>query len=287
MMLRSTLKKHTAIIVIVVLAFLVVVLQKKHDDLGPAFTVRIEMARRNLLPPAILPYINFGFTNVITDYYWISAIQDFVAWNGKEGFFIGYFKNIASLDPRFEYPYLFSILTIPQKKDIQMLNEVAAISKKGMDAIPMSWQIPFYLGTQYYLFTEEYEPAESYLKIAASKSGAPAGASLLYATFVSKSIGRNPFNDANKYKAAGELVTVIYNNTDNEVIKELAGKGIQEAAVSHALQKGIAAYKVKYNKYPNTVDELVRLHFLTLPEELLKNFDVEIVPNGSFKIVAK
>ena len=288
MKLIHTIKKYAPFIVIVILLSFVVTFQKEHDALGPPFTAGIKLARRNLLPPTVLPYISFGFTNVITNYYWISAIQDFVAWNGKEGFFIGYFKNIASLDPRFEYPYLFSILTIPQKKDILTLNEIAKISEKGMEAIPTSWKIPFYLGTQYYLFTESYDPAEYYLKIAASNKAAPSGASLLYATFVSRSIGRNPFNDANKYKAAGELVTVIYNNTDNEVIKKFAGKGIQEAVVNQALQKGIAAYKVRYNKYPKNIEELIALHLITLQNELLENFIVEINTSaGSFRILEK
>ena len=224
--------------IIVMLLGLVVFFQVRHDQLGPPFTTKLKMVRRNLLPHQILPYIHFGFRNIITDYYWISSIQDFVAWNRKEGYFVGYFKNISTLDPKFEYPYLFSILTIPQKdrkdlKNVAVLDEVATIAEKGMTAIPESWQIPFYLGTQYYLFT-------------------------------------------------------IYNNTDNEIIKKLAGKGIQEVAVTQLLEKGIIAYKERFKRYPKTVDEMLAINLIKLPEELLQNFDVEISPrDGSFRIREK
>ena len=274
---------------IVILIGFAIFFQAKHDDLGPPFTTRLKVVRRNLLPPQILPYISFGFKNFITDYYWISSIQDFVAWNGKEGYFIGYFKNISTLDPKFEYPYLFSILTIPQRdrkelKDVKTLDEVASIAQKGMEAIPTSWQIPFYLGTQYYLFTKAYQPAEEYLKIAATKQGAPDGVYLLYSTFVGKGL----LTREQKAGFAVKLIKTIYNNTDNEVIKKLAGKGIQETAVTQLLEKGILAYKEAYKKYPKTVDEMIAVNLIKLPPELLNNFDITISQkDGSFRIVEK
>jgi hypothetical protein len=233
--------------------------------------------------------MSFGFRNSITDYYWISSIQDFVAWNGEEGYFIGYFKNISTLDPKFEYPYLFSILTIPQRnrnnlKDTTTLDEVATIAEKGMIAIPTSWQIPFYLGTQYYLFTKAYDPAEHYLAIAATKKNAPDGVYLLYSTFVGKGL----LTTEQKAGFAVKLIKTIYNNTDNEIIKKLAGKGIQETFINQLLEKGIIAYKERYKRYPKTVDEMLAVNFIKLPDGFLESFDVTINPkDGSFRIVEK
>jgi hypothetical protein len=284
MKLPASLTKNISLLVVIALFVLVVLFQKIHDDLGPPFTTRLTLARRNLLPPQILPYISFGFTNLITDFYWIRAIQDFVAWNGKEGFFIGYFKNITTLDPKFEYPYLFSILTIPQNKNVKTLDVVAGIAQKGIQAIPTSWQIPFYLGTQYYLFTKHYDPAEQYLALAAKKPGAPQGASLVYATFVSRTVGKG----VSSYKTSQDLIKVIYDTTDNEMIKKLSGKGIQAGVVTQALEKGILAYKTKYQRYPKNVNELIAVNFVLLPQALLDNFTIEINQrNGNFKIAEK
>ena len=270
----------------IILALIILIgrFQKESDDLGPPFTTKLAIAKRDLLPSTILPYIHFGFTNILTDFYWIRAIQDFIAWNGKESFFLDYFKNISTLDPRFEYPYLFSILAVPQNKDLKTLDKVAAIAGKGIDTIPTSWKIPFYLGTQYYLFTRTYDKPEHYLAIAASRKSAPDGVYILYSSFIGKSVVP-PLQSEEDRKTAQSLVEIIYNNTDNETIKELAGKGIQEQAVTKVLEKGIAAYKVKYGKYPKNVNEMLVVNFINLPDELLNNFIIEInQKDGSYRI---
>ncbi len=280
----SSATTYIRIIVIIIFFGLVGVFQGFHDDLSPPFTTKLKLAKRNLLPEQILPFINFGFSNMVADYYWISAIQDFVAWNGKEGFFIGYFRNISTLDPRFEYPYLFNILTIPDKKNVAMLDDIAHIAERGLQAIPTSWKLPFYLGTQYYIFTKNYYPAEDYLKLAATKKNAPDGVYLLYATFV----GRDLYTTEQKQGFAVKLIKTIYNNTDNEIIKKLAAQGIQEHVVNQFLEKGIIAYKERYKRYPKNVEEMISVHLITLPEEFLSMFTVEISKrDGSFKIVEK
>ena len=150
--------------------------------------------------------------------------------------------------------------------------------------IIQSLQIPFYLGPQYYLLTKTYYPAEDYLKIAATKPSAPDGVYLLYSTFVGKGL----LTTEQKAGLAVRLIKTIYNNTDNEVIKELAGKGIQEQAVTGLLEKGILAYKEKYKKYPRSVDEMINDNLIKLPKELLDNFNIAInQKDGSFRITAK
>lgn len=280
---------------IIVLLLLTGYLQSKHDEAGPPFTERLTLAKRVLLPETALPYLSFGFNNIIADFYWIRSIQDFVAWDGKEGFYLGYFKNITTLDPRFEYPYLFSIFALPQSskvhKDISSLDAVAAIANRGIKAIPESWQIPFYLATQYHIFTRAYEPAESYLKIAASKKNAPDGVYLVYATFVGKNIAKTANlnnNSEESYNISRELIKVIYNNTSNEMIKKLAGKGIQYEALTQMLQKGIIAYKERFGVYPKNVEAMVQENFIKIPEEFLEGFTISINPNkGSFSIEEK
>jgi hypothetical protein len=270
--------------IIASLFLLVIFFQKIHDDLSPPFTTKLALAKRTLIPEQVLPYITFGWRNIITDFYWIRAIQDFVAWNGKESFFLDYFKNISALDPRFEYPYLFAILAVPQNKDIKTLDEIAKISQRGIDTISESWKIPFYLGTKYFIFTKDYEKAEPYLAIAASKKNAPDGVYLVYSTYVARKAPKRIRSEEDVI-AAQSLIRVIYNNTDNETIKQMASKGIVEEHLNQLLEKG---YKTRYKKYPNTIDELLKTNFIRLPAELLENFDIIINPkDGSFRIITK
>ncbi len=259
---------------------IIVTLQYRYDALASPFSTKLKSVDRTLMPEEALPYINFGFSVMIADYYWITAIQDFVAWNGKNTFFLEYIKNITTLDPKFEYPYLFAILVIPQNKDVIMLDKIAVIVDKGIQIITTSWKLPYYLGTQYYLFTKSFTPAVNYLEIAAKTSNAPSGVYLTYSSFVSKNI--------EGYKASKEFIKVIYNNTDNETIKKLVTSGVEETVVSQMLEKGIFAYKTKYGRYPKNIEELAGLNYISLPKELLESFTISIdQKNGSFRVVAK
>lgn len=264
----------------VIFLAIIISLQYRYDSLSTPFTTKLQSVDRTLMPKEVLPYISFGFTAMLADYYWIKAIQDFVAWNGKNPFFLEYIKNITTLDPRFEYPYLFAILAIPQNKDIVTLDTVAKIADKGIQDVPTSWKIPYYLGTQYYLFTKSFIPAVNYLEIAAKTKEAPSGVYLTYSSFVSRNI--------QGYEASKEFIKVIYNNTDNETIKKLAASGVEETVVSQMLEKGIFAYKTKYGIYPKNIEELTKLNFINLPKELLESFTISInQKNGSFRVVAK
>ncbi len=282
-------RPHAALTGVLILSLIGVItfIQVSHDRLGPPFTTKLKLAKRNLLPPQILPYISFGFNNILSDMYWIRAIQDFVAWNGKESFYISYFKNITTLDPRFEYPYLFAILAIPQNKNVSTLDDIAKISKNGIQSIRDGWQIPFYLGTQYYLFTRNYEPAESYLAIASTKKSAPDGVYLVYSTIA----GRNspkPIRSDEDARIARSLLKVIYNSTDNETTKKIVAKGLQEDLIYSMIEKGILAYKEKNRKYPQSIEDMEASHFIRLPEEFKEVFTITIdQKNGSFKVLER
>lgn len=264
----------------VIFLAIIITLQYRYDTLASPFSTKLKSVDRTLMPQEVLPYINFGFTAMLADYYWIAAIQDFVAWNGKNTFFLEYINNITTLDPKFEYPYLFAILVIPQNKDVIMLDKIALIVDKGIQAVPTSWKLPYYLGTQYYLFTKTFIPAVNYLEIAAKTNNAPSGVYLTYSSFVSRNI--------QGYEASKEFIKVIYNNTDNETIKKLAASGVEETVVSQMLEKGIFAYKTKYGNYPKNVEELTRLNYISLPKELLESFTISIdQKNGGFRVIAK
>lgn len=291
MQTNSKISTLAAGVLIVTLFAFVAWFQVSYDRLSPPFTTKLKLAKRNLLPPQILPYMTFGFNAIAADFYWIRAIQDFVAWNGKEGFFIGYFKNIAALDPRFEYPYLFSILTIPQtqtqKKDIGALDAVAVIAEKGIEAIHDGWQIPFYLGTQYFLFTKDYTKPEHYLSIAASKKSAPSGVYLIYTTFAGRASPGRIKSDKDA-RIAQSLLKVIHDTTDNETTKKIAAKGIEQSIISNMVEKAIFAYKAKTGRYPDALDELAEKNYIKLPEAFQTYFTIIInKKTGAFRIEEK
>lgn len=280
--MQKTLCSSTTIITgILSICFICIIIfaQVSYDRLSKPFSFKLSAIRRDLLPAKILPYLDFGFSNILADLYWIRAIQDFVQWDWKDEFMMHYFTNISTLDPKFEYPYLFAIVTIPRSKNVESLDKVAAYSQKGIEAIPTSWKIPYYLGTEYYLFTKKYETPLHYLEIAANVESAPPGVYLTYSSFLTKNITGN--------KAAQELVKVIYNNTNDEIIKKLSKIGLQESMISQSLEKAIVAYKVLKGKYPKNVLELEEMKLISLPKKFFTFFTITINQNnGSFKVEA-
>ncbi len=280
----SLLYPITTTLLCITLVLLVISFQANHDKRSKPFTTKLQAKSRDLLPAKYLPYVTFGFNNFITNSYWIRAVQDFTVWDGKNPYYLNYFRNISTLDPTFEYPYLFSIVIVPQNKDVDTLDAVAEIANKGMETVKTSWKIPFYLGTQYFLFTKKYEPALSYLKTAGTRVGAPDGVFLVYSSLVAKQAGKVDLN----FKPNQELVKVIYSNTDNETIKKMAEKGLQEEFINQMMEKGLIAYKAKYKRYPKSVDEMMAVNLVSFPTELLNAFLIEInQKDGSFRVVVR
>ncbi|MEN9881460.1 MAG: hypothetical protein RLZZ308_643, partial [Candidatus Parcubacteria bacterium] len=188
--------------------------------------------------------------------------------------------NISTLDPRFEYPYLFAIFTIPQNKNIETLHKIARIADLGITEIPTSWKIPFYLGTQYFLFTKDYKEAERYLEIASKKEDAPQAVYLMYTNFV--------VNNIKGHRASRELLRTIYDTTDSSTIKKIVEKGLQEDILNQMMDSAILAYKVKYGEYPSSLNNLITNRFISLPNDFTDFFTVTINSRtGSYKIQEK
>jgi hypothetical protein len=278
--LNTALRRHTTTFVVILFLAVAAINQAAYDKVAPPFKTKLATARRDLLPATLLPYTHFGFNVFLADMYWIRTIQDYVAWDNKDSFFLEYIRNISTLDPRFEHPYLFAIWTIPANKDVKRLGDVADISEKGMNTIPTSWRIPYYLGTQYYLFTKTYDKAKKYLKIAAEKKDAPPGVYLNYSSFV--------INEVKGYKASYDLVKVIYDTTKDETLKKVLQSGLEQEIVITMLERGIVAYKTTHGRYPTALEDLQKDSLVSFPETFLAKFTVSINRStGSFKIEEK
>lgn len=258
----------------------IAVTQIAYDQKAPPFKTKLTAINRDLLPETLLPYIHFGFRLFMADMYWIRTIQDHVVWNNKDTFFLDYFKNISTLDPKFEHPYLFAIWTVPANKNIQDLDNVAKVAERGMTTIPDSWKIPYYLGTQYYLFTKSYSKAKDYLRLAAEKKDAPRGVYLNYSSFV--------INDVKGYRASYDLVKVIYDTTTDETLKKVLEAGLERELILTMFERGILAYKTMYGTYPKTLEDLQKENLVSLPATFQEKFKLIINPySGSFKIEEK
>lgn len=279
--IKEKITTYIGYILFVLFISVIALSQYAYDQSAPPYSTKIKTVERDLLPEKMLSYSHFGFSTFLADVYWIRVIQDFVAWDGEDLFFLNYFKNISALDPRFEHPYLFAIWTIPvEKKTVERLDRVAEVVKRGMEKIPTSWQIPYALGTQYFLATKTYEKAKEYLKIAAENKNAPPGVFLNYSSFV--------INEVKGFRASYDLVKVIYDTTTDETLKKILAIGLEKEVINTMLERGILAYKTTEGVYPSDLKQLIEKNYVSLPTAFLEKFSVALnLRTGSFKIEEK
>jgi len=295
--------------------FLIILIQINYDANSKPFLWKFETQDRVVLPPQVIKTLSFGFDNVIADAYWIQVVQDIIGWNETDMFFVNYFKNIAVLDPKFEYPYRLGIFVVPSQKNPELLNEMAKIADTGMQALPENWEIPFYLGTAYNAlnknlnatlrkattfgmeavpenireyFTietakqtieENKEHIERYLSLASAKESAPAVVRLVYSSYTTKTLS--------SHETGLQMLKAIYDTTDNETIKKIAIKGIVLETLNDSIGKAIVAYKLKFKSYPKNLSDLENNKFFLMPTEIREVFDIEFKPNGNFRIIEK
>ena len=83
----------------------------------------------------------------------------------------GMMDLITDLDPKYYVAYLFSAMGLIHNFDD--VKRSRPILEKGMKIFPQSWELPFWIGYDYYVYLEDYGVASEYLWQAAQKPDSP------------------------------------------------------------------------------------------------------------------
>ncbi len=236
-------------------------IQQEHFDLRAP-------VHRFAMPAPIVRYFAFGFDNVLADYYWITAIQDFNKWDRRDFYYPEYFRIISTLDPHFAYPYMFAVLTVPSRQNPDSLRWLSLIVSVGMKALPDNWQIPFYAGVQFHVVGKSYEEATRYLEIAGAKPSSPDMVRAMHGVYL--------MHNQSEYQRSRALFLTIAETTDHEATKELAKERVALLDLMEEFKKAALSYKAKYHRFPVSIDEMAAAHFVQAPPDILKKFPMSI-----------
>ncbi len=242
--------------------------QLRYDAISLKHFELLAPIHRFVLPAPIVKYFTFGFKNVLADYYWVTAIQDFNKWDKFDFYYPEYFRIINTLDPKFEYPYIFAALTVPTKQNPASLSWLAQIADKGIAKIPSSWEIPYYTGVEFHTVGKSYERAVHYLAIAATVKGSPEVARQAYALFL--------LHTATDYQKSRELFAAIYQTADNEETKSVAKERILVLDLIEAIDQASIKYKAIHQQFPTSVETLSRAGLVVIPEQISKRYPISI-----------
>lgn len=256
----------------------IVLTQIQYDNLAHPELIYKVSTNKHVLPENIVKHLTFGFNNALADYYWVSIIQDLAGWNRKDDFYFQEFKNLQAVDPRFGFPYLFAILTIPSnnRHDISGILQVEPFAKKGINALPDNWEIPYYLAVGFQ-FAGLPDKTLEYLDIAASRPGAPAAVTDAHKLYLQKKIKGD--------QASKTLIQVMYDSTNNKATKEIIRNNILITQAMEQLSKASQSYKEKFGRYPTSLDEVVDAKLIQIESSLRRRINVSFNPTTGQPLV--
>jgi tetratricopeptide (TPR) repeat protein len=193
-----------------------------------------------------------GYRQLAADLIWIKAVQHF----GKrdqttEGYLWAYHAVdvLTDLDPKFSYAYLAggTILGVWAN----LVQESITLLTKGMQHNPGVWQLPFFVGYDYFYELRDYASASIYFRIAAGLPGAPEYLPRLAARMTA---------EAGDPEAALEFLERLYEQMKDERSRAALAKRIKEIMAERdirRLEEAVRAYQSRFHKLPGTLQELV------------------------------
>ncbi len=130
----------------------------------------------SLLPSGevLKPFV-LGYDQVVADLIWLQVIQVVGEKEGvpPEGYrWIDHALDVlTTLDPKFDYAYQFGGVILSELG--RLPEESNRLLQKGADLNPTVWQIPFYMGFNYFFHLKDYQHAATRMSIAAQLPGSP------------------------------------------------------------------------------------------------------------------
>jgi len=199
------------------------------------------------LSPQAARVIGFGADEFVASWYWLSMIQYYGGGDpqGKYRKLAELFNTITELSPKFLAAYRMGLLILPGEGFVDQALDLGA---KGKRNIPDSWEIPYYLGLDLHMYRKDYAAAAKEFELAASKPNAPANARYFAAIY---------YNQADERQTAYQLFQSIYENSQDNFIKERAKKYLDHLTIIFYLQDSINKFRSNYGRYPNSLNELV------------------------------
>ena len=160
--------------------------------------------------------------------------------------------------------------------DAQRPDQARMLMKKGMQANPDDWRLPFMYGFIHYVFSREYNVAQTYFRISAQKPDA-SDIPKRWAAFVT-------YYRLGDLKTALALWLDLYNNTKNPEEKAIAERYIKKIKMKldiELLNKKIAEFTKLTGRKPLNLKELIAYGIIdSIPAEphgchyLLRNGEV-------------
>lgn len=193
-----------------------------------------------------------GYRQMAADLIWLAAVQHFgERYQTDEGYLWAYHAVdvVTDLDPKFAFAYQAAGVVLSIWAELPYKS--VAILAKGMRHNPEVWQLPFYLGYDYFYELHDTARAAKYFRIASELPGAPA--------YLPKLAARMTV-EAGDPEAALEFLERMYQRIQDERLREGLEKRMKEVVAERDirfLEEGVRRYKARYGEPPAELEDLV------------------------------
>jgi tetratricopeptide (TPR) repeat protein len=197
------------------------------------------------LPALVLRTASAGYEALLSDWYWLEAIQYF----GTEAYEANHYSGLApyltaavDLDPEFDFVYQFGGEVLPTRDHTTKLwyNTGAAIEllERGMESSSTRWQIPVLLAYCLYTYRGDYTRAGHILEQAANRPRAPRYLS----GFAAKLLAAGGSADTAIEFAQSQLQRAIDQRTRDDLLERLRALYLQKdlATLNRAAKERLA-----------------------------------------------
>jgi tetratricopeptide (TPR) repeat protein len=218
----------------------------------------------SLLPKGeLLKTVSLGYSSVIADLLWLEVVQGIGEKQATESGYQWIYHAadvVTTLDPKFEYSYQNAGIALAALgKQYELSNKILL---KGIKNMPDDWQIPFYLGFNYFFYLNDTQNAAVYMSLAASLPGhsdyLPGLAARLYV-------------EAKDPNLAIDFLKNIYQDAKDEDVKRQIEIRIREVTIERDilfLNQALERYDQKYKKRVGSFSDLVSSNIINkIPEE--------------------
>ncbi len=196
--------------------------------------------------------INLGFNKASADYIWLATIQYFGGGNPNLPYqsLSEMINTVVTLDPNFEYPYLFGGVVLPWQEEPQ---EALDLLDAGIKRFPNNGLLYYYAGSIAKLNLKDANRAAGYFQDSIGKIGTPPAASIL------AGVSLTELDDRQFARAWWEGVL---QTEENENIKERARAWLQYLNLVIDLEKLISQVESSTDTKIQSLNDLVKMNIL-------------------------
>jgi len=215
-------------------------------------TTESEESGRLVPRPEVAQFLSLGFESVVSDYYWLKAVQ--IAGGARtpgpeQGDYLARLIDVVTyLNPHVGHAYRFAaVWLIQSEKEVREANRLL---RRGVEAQPEEWRNWFYLGFNHFYYLDEIEEAARNLTVASELPGAPAYLSRLVVRLRAESGGLD---------VAQALVLEMARETESEEVRSGYLEALGEIEVerhARALDSVREDFRETHGRDIESVDEL-------------------------------